>query len=189
MFEWLYKSARLHVLGGCEFGDPKPWQFYDKLSKYNKKLAWSETGLSLAGFDPAYVMDKFHVEDPAVPPYLVIKMKTGSSIQLGRSMYHIPTLKDGTTFWTIRFPPNVLKQEIYHISVEETPHEEAPAGSDKQAKERRYYPAADGPAQPLPVFSERIMRQMAEKAGLKPGQFFGLDLQSTTTVIQGRRDQ
>jgi hypothetical protein len=34
----------------------------------------------------------------------------------------------------------------------------------------------DGPAQPLPVFSKRIMRQIAEKAGLKRDQVFGLDL-------------
>jgi hypothetical protein len=40
------------------------------------------------------------------------------------SAFTIPSLKGGTTFDTVRFPPDVLKQEIYHVSVEETPHEE-----------------------------------------------------------------
>ncbi len=139
-------------------------------------------GPDIAGLDPAYVMNKLGVDDPTVVPYLVMKMKTGSSIQLGISMFRIPEMKDGSRFETVRFPPHVLKQEIYHIDVEETPHDEAPADPDKLEKtgavkeqRRRFSIAADGPAQPLPVFSESIMRQIAQQAGIKSGDYFGLD--------------
>lgn len=168
MFDWLYESKSLNALGGCQFGSRKPWQFYNKLSRQDKKLAQSEQGLSLAGFDPAYVMEKLDVPDPAIVPYLVMKMKTGSSIQLGeRELRCIPTLRDGTAFHGMMLPPSILEQHVYHILVEETPHEGDHAEEGHLVVRKSFSLTADGPAQPLPVFSERIMRKMVEDAGLK----------------------
>lgn len=163
MFEWLYQSSRLNILGGCGFGSRKPWQFYDKLGRQDKRLAWSDSGLSLASFDPAYVMEMFDLKDPAQVPYLVMKVKVGSSICLGYAVIRrIPTLKDGTTFRCPMLPPHVLKQEIYHIVLERSPHYTPTDEADKQ-----FWFAADGPAQPLPLYSEQTLKDMVRRAGLK----------------------